>query len=184
MQLQPELLSSLKLPAIRQQGIIVKSIDQSVPYYRQVLNIHPWYRIHFEEEEIYYEGRRIDLELKIAVGYSGPLQFELIEVVGGEDNIYTELINHQTQGLHHIGFEVSNFQKKTELLRNAGFTPIQHGILKTKGNTVIRFAYFDTMACFGYILELIETTLFGVHVGMSPFMCKLGALIGELEVIS
>lgn len=186
MKTQPELelLNRLKLPAMRQQGIIVKNIDQSLPYYRQVLNINPWYRIHFVEEEIYYEGRRIDLNLKIAVGYSGPLQFELIEVVRGEDNIYTELINTQGQGLHHIGFVVSNIEKKTEMLRNAGFSPIQHGVLKTKGNTVIRFAYFDTMASFGFILELIETTLFGINVGMSRFMCKIGTLIGELEVLS
>lgn len=182
MQIQPGVLDQLKLPAVGQLGIIVKSIDTSLPYYTEVMKIRPWYRTNIVEEEIYYKDRRIDLELDIAVGYSGSLQFELIEVVRGEENIYTELINTRGEGLHHVGFVVSNIQKKTEMLRQSGYNPIQHGFLKTKGNAITRFAYFDTMETHGYILELIQTTLFGVSVGMSRFMIKLGNLLGDVEM--
>lgn len=165
-----------------QLGIIVKSIDRSLPYYTDVMNIRPWYRTNVVQEEIYYRDRRIDLELDIAIGYSGRLQFELIEVVRGQENIYTELIDSRGEGLHHVGFVVSNIRKKTRMLRKAGFTPIQHGFLKTRGGAVTRFAYFDTMQTHGYILELIETTLFRIPVGMSRFMIKLGVLLGDVEI--
>ena len=182
MQIQPGALDKLKLPAVGQLGIVVKSIDASLPYYTEVMKIRTWYRTNIVEEEIYYKDRRIDLELDIALGYSGPLQFELIEVVRGEENIYTELINTREEGLHHIGFVVSNIRKKTEILLQSGYHPIQHGVFKTKGNAVTRFVYFDTMETHGYILELIQTTLFGVNVGMSRFMIKLGNLLGDVEV--
>ena len=175
-------LNKLNLPAMGQLGIIVKSIDRSIPYYADVMNIRPWYRTNIVEEEIYYKDRRIDLELDVVIGYSGSLQFELIQVVRGEENIYTELINTRGEGLHHVGFIVANIKKKTEMLRGAGFTPIQHGFLKTKGNALTRFAYFDTMETYGYILELIETTLLGIPVGMSRQMIKLGRLLGDVEV--
>lgn len=183
MRIQPELLDKLRLPAIGQLGIIVKNIDRSLPYYKELMNIRPWYRANVVKEEIYYKNRQIDIELDMAVGYSGSLQFELIEVLSGEDNIYTELINTQGEGLHHVGFVVSDIQKKTEVLQDSGFNPIQHGILKTKGKAVTRFAYFDTRKTYGYFLELIETTLFGVSVGQSRFMIKLGNLLGDLEAI-
>lgn len=183
MAFQPELLRELKLPALGQLGIIVRSIERSLPYYQEVLNIRPWYRANVVEEEIYYQDRRIDLELDIAIGYSGALQFELIQVVRGEENIYTDLIDTRGEGLHHVGFVVSDIRGKTEALRRAGFEPIQHGILKTKGRAVTRFAYFDTRRSCGYILELIETTLFGLNVGMSRFMVKMGRLLGDVEVL-
>lgn len=178
-----DLLKRLKLPAMRQLGIIVKSIDRSVPYYSAVMNIRPWYRVKIVEEEIYYKGRRIDLEADIAIGYSGALQFELIEVLGGEENIYTDLINAHGEGVHHIGFVVSNIQKKIDILNESGFEAIQHGVLKTKGKAITRFVYFDTMDHYGYIFELIETTLFGLSVGQSRFMIKMGNLLGDIEVI-
>lgn len=46
-----------------------------------------------------------------------------------------------------------------------------------------RFAYFDTLASYGYILELIETSLMGISVGMSRPMIKIGRLLGDIEVI-
>lgn len=183
MQIQPELFSKLNLPAMGQLGIIVKSIDRVLPYYRDVMNIRPWYRANVIEEEIYYKDTRIDLELNFAIGYSGALQLELIEVVRGEENIYTELINSRGEGLHHVGFVVSNIEKKTEMLRRSGITPVQYGLLKTKGKAVTRFAYFDTMETCGYILELLETTLFGIPVGQSRFMIKVGNMLGDIEIM-
>jgi hypothetical protein len=181
--IRPELINTLKLPAMGQLGIVVKSIEQSLPYYKSLMNIHSWHRPNFVEEKIYYKDRHIDLNLNVAIGYSGPLQFELIEVMQGEENIYTKLIKTRKEGLHHVGFFISNIEKKTELLRKSGFYPIQYGILKTTGKALIRFAYFDTVKSCGYIIELIETKLFGISVGQSRFMIKLGKFLGDIEAL-
>lgn len=181
--IQPELLKALKLPAMGQLGIVVKKLDQALPYYKDVLNIRTWYRANIVEEEIYYKNRPIELNLNVAIGYSGSLQFELIEVAGGEESIYSVLLDTAGEGLHHLGFIVSDIHKKTEMLRQAGFVPIQYGHLKTRGGAITRFAYFDTRDACGYILELIETTLLGVNVGMSRFMVSVGRVLGDIAMI-
>jgi len=166
-----------------QLGIVVKSIDRSLPYYSKVLNIKPWYRAEIEETEIFYKEKPIDVELDLAVGYSGALQFELIEVGKGDRNIYTDLIEKQGEGLHHLGFVVSEFDKGVETLRKYGFQRLQHGTLKTKGKAITRFAYFDSIEHCGYIIELIQTTLLGISVGQSRFLMKLGKVLGDINTI-
>jgi catechol 2,3-dioxygenase-like lactoylglutathione lyase family enzyme len=176
--------NALNLPPMGQLGIIVKNIPASLPFYTSLLNIRPWYRAHVVESEIYYMDRRIDLELDIAIGFSGPLQFELIQVVKGPENhCYSDLMKTRGEGLHHIGFVVSGIEKKMSTLENAGFGRIQHGSLKTKGRAITRFAYYDTLDACGYITELIQTTLFGINVGMSRFMVKIGRLVGDVAIV-
>lgn len=177
------LLKNLKLPAMGQLGIVVGKMGPAIAHYSNLLGIRPWYRAKIVESDIHYRGKPIELELDIAVGYSGGLQFELIEVIRGEDNIYTELIDSRGQGIHHIGFVVSGISERIEIFKRSGFQPLQHGTLRTRGKAITRFAYFDTLDQFGYITELIQTTLFGVSVGMSRWMMKAGKLIGDVETI-
>jgi len=177
------LLQNLKLPAMGQLGIVVGKMGPAISHYSNLLGIRPWYRAKIVESDIHYRGNPIELELDIAVGYSGGLQFELIEVIRGEDNIYTELIDSRGQGIHHIGFVVSGISERIEIFKQSGFQPLQHGTLTTRGKAITRFAYFDTLDQFGYITELIQTTLFGINVGMSRWMMKAGKLIGDVETI-
>ncbi len=182
--MENDLLKTLNLSPMRQLGIIVKSIEKSLAFYSKVLNIKPWYRAKIMESEIYYKNKLIDLELDIVLGYSGALQFELIEVCGGDENIYSDLIATQGEGLHHIGFLVSNIEKRIDVLEKAGFERLQYGTLKTKGMALTQFAYFDTIEHCGYITELIQTTLFGINVGMSHFMVKIGKLVGDTDIVA
>lgn len=177
------IIKELKLPAMGQLGIVVKDIHPSLEYYSTLLNIRTWYQAKIVKSTIHYCGNLIDLDLDIAVGYSGGLQFELIQVLKGDTNIYTDLINTRGQGIHHIGFVVSNISKGIDILKNAGFKLIQHGTFETEGKAVTRFAYFDTMEQLGYITELIQTTLFGINVGMSRWMMKIGRVFGDVNII-
>ena len=176
-------MKRLKLPSMGQLGMVVKDMRSSLDYYAALLNIRPWYQAKIVKSDIHYCGRPIDLELDIAVGYSGALQVELIEVVGGDKNIYTDFISTQAQGIHHVGFVVPDISKRIETMKAAGFEPVQHGTLVTRGKAVTRFAYFDTIGLFGYIRELIQVTLFGINVGMSRQMIKIGRLLGDVRVI-
>jgi hypothetical protein len=46
-----------------------------------------------------------------------------------------------------------------------------------------RFAYYDSMEELGYITELIQTTLFGITIGMPGWMMRIGCLIGDVNLI-
>lgn len=182
-QINPSAIKKFDLPAMGQLGIVVEDINQALGYYSSLLNIRPWYRAKIVKSNIHYRDRPIDLELDIAVGYSGSLQFELIQVIRGDANIYTDLINTRGRGIHHIGFVVSRIAERIEAFKTAGFEPIQHGTLETKGKALTHFAYFDTIEQFGYITELIQTTLFGINLGMSRWMMKLGRVMGDVDII-
>jgi len=176
-------MKKFNLPAMGQMGIVVTDIHQAIGHYTTLLNIRPWYRASIVKSDIHYGGKPVDLELDIAVGYSGSLQFELIQVLRGDTNIYTDLINTRGQGIHHIGFVVSSISERIEAFKKAGLHPIQHGTLETKGKAITRFAYFDTLDQFGYITEMIQTTLWGINVGMSRGMMKVGRVMGDVDII-
>ena len=173
----------LKMPAMGQLGMVVEDMQASLGYYATLLNIRPWYQASIVKSEFHYEGRPIELELDIALGYSGALQFELIQVIRGDRNIYSDFISARKQGIHHIGFVVSDIAAKIETMKAAGFEPVQHGVLETRGKAITRFAYFDTIDRCGYITELIQVTLFGINVGMSRPMMKIGRLLGDVRII-
>ncbi len=176
-------LKRLGLPPVEQLGIIVKDITNAVDHYSALLNISCWYRAKIAKKNIHYLGNPIDLDLDIVVGYSGRLQFELIQVIRGDENVYTDFIRDPGHGIHHIGFVVTQLSEKINILKKEGFKLLQHGTFETKGKAVTRFAYFDTMDQFGYITELIQTTFLGVNVGMSRWMMKIGTSLGDVDLI-
>lgn len=182
--LNPSILKKLNLPPARQLGIIVADLETAVQEYSSLLNIRPWYRAKIVRKEILYQETPIQLDLDIALGYSHGLQFELIQVLKGEDNVYTDLIQTRGQGLHHIGFMVSDIALKMDSFERAGLKRIQHGTFETKGGTITRFAYYDTMEKLGYITELIQTTLFGITVGMPGWMMTIARMIGDVDLIT
>lgn len=178
------IVKKLKLPQMSQVGIVVSDIDKSVQMYADLLGIRPWYRAKIVRSDIIYKNQTIEQVLDIVVGYSGSIQFELIQVLSESENIYSDLINSKGQGLHHIGFVVSNISRGTEFFRQSGYQPLQQGTLVTKGKATTKFVYFDTFDECGYYIELIETTLYGISVGMSRHMMKLGKLFGDVDVIT
>lgn len=82
-----------------------------------------------------------------------------------------------------IGSVVSEIADRIETFIKAGLSPIQHDTLVTKGKAITRFAYFDIIDRFGYITELIQTTLWAINVGMSRRMMKRGRLMDDVGSI-
>lgn len=173
------LFKDLRMPRICQLGLVVNSIDKSMEFYNRFLGMKPWYRGNFSEMETVYDGQEIDIRIDIVFAYSGKLMIELIEVKGGDDNIYSKHLRENGEGLHHLGVEVSDYDFKLKQARQMGIEPIQSGKIKSKSGAITKFAYLDTVPHCGYPIELIETRKFGVAVGMSHMMIMLGCLLGE-----
>ena len=49
--------------------------------------------------------------------------------------------------------------------------------------SIIKELKLPAMEQLGYITELIQTTLFGINVGMSRWMMKIGRVLGDVNVI-
>ncbi len=177
-------LKALGLPRIYQLGIVVRSVRQAVPYYADFLGVRPWYRGNVAEQEMWFRGRKVQVDLDMVFAYSGKLMIELIEVKGGDDNIYSEHLAAHGEGLHHLGIEVSDFDRKMKQADELGIPVIMSGTVKSKGGAISKMAYLDTISLCGYPIELMETRLFGLALGKGKFLMNIGCLLGDASKLA
>jgi hypothetical protein len=179
-----DILSNLKLKEVRQIGIIINDIESSLKHYKSIFNIKSWYRTYQPEVEIFYKGNPVNIDYDVYLGYSGKLQFELIKVNSGDPNVYDNVVLNRKDGIHHLAFFVSDYDKKLQGFLDSGVEVLQYGISKATGGATTRFAYFDTIDNCGVITEIIETKLYGISVGISEIMLQLGRLTGDASKYS
>jgi len=180
-----ELSRRLALPEVRQIGIVVRNASKAAEFYSKAFGIGPWFRPKLSNEQHYIKGERpIAPDLDFAIAYAGKIQYEIIEHKGGDSTIYHEHLKKNGEGLHHLGFYVNDFDKRLSAYKERGVGVLQSGVLASGGNaggSVTRYAYLDTVAVGGVILEIIETRFLTVNIQMSRFWFELGALMGDVE---
>jgi catechol 2,3-dioxygenase-like lactoylglutathione lyase family enzyme len=175
------------LPRVRQIGIVVRDASKAAEYYSRTFGIGPWFRPKLSGEQHFLKGERpIKPDLEIAIAYAGKIQYEIIEHKGGDPTIYNEHLTKHGEGLHHLGFYVNDFDKRLSAYKERGIRVLQSGALTSggiAGGSVTNYAYLDTTAVGGVILEIIETRFLTMNIQMSRFWFELGALLGDVEKI-
>jgi catechol 2,3-dioxygenase-like lactoylglutathione lyase family enzyme len=144
----------LKLPRLGQIGYVVKDIDKAVSYYKDTLGIRPWMLLNERPEPCIEKDKEVHPLLRIALGYTGPIQLELIQVVEGE----TIHLNHPAESpwrVHHIGFMVQDIERRLNASQKLGIGVLQRGTIKDIGFTV-DYAYLDTVDEAGVVIEFIQ----------------------------
>jgi methylmalonyl-CoA/ethylmalonyl-CoA epimerase len=133
-----------------QIGIVVKSIDETVKYYREKFGMGPCEIRHVDYPTASYYGEASGYRGKRAFFHLGPIQIELIELVDGK-TIHEAFLKEKGEGLHHIGFRVQDLARAMETAKSQGFQVIQH-FRREDGSG---FAYLDSDKPGGAIFELI-----------------------------
>jgi len=172
----------LKLPKVGQIGFVVHDVERTMKYYEETFGIHPWLVTASERSTCIVRGQETQALLKIALAYSGRVQLELIEVLKGE-TIHTEALRERGEGLHHLGFIVNNLAARLQACRATGIEVLQQGVIEEMGFRV-DYAYLDTIATGGVILELIQNRVGLINVGMSPLLLRLALLLRKLRAYS
>jgi methylmalonyl-CoA/ethylmalonyl-CoA epimerase len=150
MQIDAQLRQILNLNGVSQIGIIVRDLEKAMKNYSELFGL-TFPKIFIPEYlRKTYKGKPGDFSIKVALGMMGSLQIELIQVLQGP-TVYDELLERKGGGLHHLGFDVKDMDKKIEALKSLGI-----GILMSGERVGARFAYMDTEPIVGVIVELIE----------------------------
>ncbi len=160
----------LRLPALGQVGFVVRDAAATADFYQRVFGIGPWVISEGETVRCTNRGKETTLRGKVAMAQAGSVQFELVQIVGGE-SIHLEHLDSRGEGLHHLGFFVRDLKARLKACREAGIEVLQRGSLKQSGLT-IEYAYLDTVAIGGVIFEYIEPRLAGFPVSMHPWVLK------------
>lgn len=144
-------IGKVHLPPVSQVGIVVRDIQKVADYYTAAFGIGPFSIIDVNMDGVLWHDKPISTKIKAAFAQSGALQVEFIQPVEGQ-NLYTEFLASHGEGLHHLGFQVEDFDGLLAAFANEGIKPIFHQRTPAFG-----FAYLDTGRIGGVIFELIWT---------------------------
>jgi methylmalonyl-CoA/ethylmalonyl-CoA epimerase len=136
-----------------QIAFVVKDLAAAERFFTEKMGVPHFFRFNdVEVHEAMYRGKPGDFHMHLSLGYAGNSQIELIQHLSG-GSIYKEFLDRRGEGLHHLGFIVSDHDKVIADFAANGFPVIQSG--RIGNNPGVKFAYFDTEAAIGAVMESI-----------------------------
>lgn len=159
---------------IRQNGYVVRDIESAMRHWIDVLGIGPWF--HFERAPIsafLYDGAPSDVDVSIALANSGALQIELIQQRNDAPSMYKEFLDAGHEGLQHMSYWSRDYQALYDKALQLGFKVGHEGQI---GGPQGRFAYFDTQAHPGTVVEISD-----ISGGKGRFFEKIRAIAGTWD---
>lgn len=145
------------LGRVGQLGIVVRDIQASMEHYWRVLGIGPW-KVYTNGppplRNVTYHGRPASYRVRVALAQADSMVYELIQYLEG-DSIHRDFLASDGEGIEHVGIYVPNLDDALAGLRNQGLSVLQSADgLGAIGDG--RYAYLDTRAILGTVLELIQ----------------------------
>lgn len=138
-----------------QLAYVVENLELALEHWLREIKVGPFFVLRsLEALDKRYRGAPTDVDLDIALGFSGNVCIELIQQKCKSPSVYRELLDSKGGGFHHWGLFAEAFDEAVVRYQ-------QHGhVLAFSGAVVIggRFAYMDTVAQLGGMIELIEAT--------------------------
>ena len=143
--------TSIKLPKVSQLGYVVADIEKACRYYESTLGIGP-FSPPFEVDMggAIFRGQPVQSKIKVAFVDWRDVQIEMIQPLDG-NNPYTEYLAKHGDGIHHLGFAVTDMKAAKAEFAAAGLQLVFHNDMG-----VMEFAYYDTSAIGGVMTELIH----------------------------
>ena len=126
---------------INQLGIVVEDIEKSSAFLQKI-GIGPFATLDTESSK----GK-----FKIALFDQGGLQIELIQLIEGEDLLYSKFLEEKGEGLHHVGCYLKEYDEALQYMTDLGIPVLAEGDVYG-----VKYSYFDTEKECGFITELIK----------------------------
>jgi hypothetical protein len=143
------------LGGIMQVAHVVDDIEREMQRWARDLGVGPWFLIrHFPIVNATHRGQAIDLDLDVALAFSGSLCLELIQQNNAGPSPYREVVQARGYGFHHCAVTTRDFDAELERRSHAGLEVACSGVTGMGA----RVAYLDTLNALGGMLEIIETT--------------------------
>ena len=132
----------MEITHIEHLGIAVKSIEEALPYYEQVLGLK-CYNI----EEV------ADQKVKTAFFMVGQTKIELLEPTS-EESAVAKFIEKKGEGIHHIAFDVEDVLEEISRLKKEGFVLLNEIPKKGADNKLV--AFLHPKGTNGVLVELCQ----------------------------
>ena len=137
---------------IMQNGFVVPDWRAAAEHWAHTLGVGPFFVVeHVEFAECRFRGEPVEIDMSVAIAYSGDYQIELVQQHNDAASIYTEFLASNAPGLQHVGTLVDDLDQALDSIKLRSKI-IQDGVTAAGQ----RFAYVDTVQHNGTMLELIE----------------------------
>jgi hypothetical protein len=146
-------------PKLIQMAYIATDLDAALSYWVEVARAGPFYVADYEPEKQVYRGRPTHIRFRVAYGYLGNMQIELVQQLAGGESAYTEALNsvwsHPAGGVfHHTLILHDGYDRMHDRYLDAGATRCYEAFVPGVG----RFAYLDARRLTGHYVEMVENT--------------------------
>ncbi len=150
-----ELKTTLSLPPVSQIGVVVRDMEKAVSYFSSLFDIGPFTVYDWTPDKHWVREEPSHLKLRMGKVMWGNVELELIQPLEGE-SLHTDFLETCGEGLHHLGFNVVNYDVVFERFLQEGFKPLMRAesyVAAYKG--YLKACYFDTRRIGGIIFEII-----------------------------
>jgi len=138
--------------AVRQNGYVVRDIHAAMKHWIEVMGVGPWYYMDRVRTDWFrHRGQDSAVEMSIALANSGDLQIELIQQRNDAPSLYREFLDAGHEGLQHMSYWSHDYQTLYDKVLGLGYKVGHEGQI---GGDKGRFAYFDTQAHPGTVIEI------------------------------
>src|SRR5713226_9592798 len=104
-------LDKVELKRAVQIGIVVRDLERTTRLLSSLFGLGPFQFIEWPDRldsKFYYRGKEKHIKLRQAFLQVGPLEFEFVQPLEGDDNAYREFLEQKGGGIHHVLFEVED----------------------------------------------------------------------------
>ena len=143
--------------SVYQIAYIVEDLEESANHWAQSTGAGPFVLFdHFQFIDPLHNGRSVDLNVSIALGFSAGLCVELIKQHDERPSIYHDWRVEKGYGLHHVATLATDYQAVVSSKNDSGI-PTAFSAAVGEGP---RLAYLDTRQSLGCDLGIVELTDF------------------------
>ena len=131
---------------------VVRSLPQAIQRCHEHYGVGPFFlNEHSKIDSMIDRGKSVSIDFSIAIAHVGEVQFEFVEVHADEPRLFREWVPAGQERLHHMGWIVPDYEKGLAQFRRRGVEVRCEGVMGD-----MRFAFADTRAEFGCMLEVFE----------------------------
>ncbi|PCJ70623.1 MAG: glyoxalase [Rhodobiaceae bacterium] len=140
--------------SVCQNGYVVHDVEAAMKHWIEVMGIGPWFYIEDVKTDWFkHRGVDSDVKMSIALANSGDLQIELIQQRNDAPSMYKEFTDAGYEGLQHMSYWTQDYQGLYDKALSLGYVVGHEGAI---GGEKGRFAYFDTQAHPGTVVEISD----------------------------
>jgi methylmalonyl-CoA/ethylmalonyl-CoA epimerase len=145
----------LGLPPVNQIGVVVKDMNKAIEYYSSLFGIGTFTVYEFVPEKHWFMEEASYLKILMGKAQWGDIEWELLQPIEGK-SLHKEFLETNGEGLHHLGFNIRNYDEMFDKFLEAGFKPVMRAesyVETYKG--FLKACYFDTRRVGGVLFEII-----------------------------